>query len=507
MENISIMVLPFVINGHDKPSDAFKSNYVRDVFGKRVHRRFVEKLDRLDLNQSNILDMKHHPFLHDFISIKGYPDQVDADRKSINTSVQSQPVLQVYDITLDRLNKPVISDPANVASRYRRSNDLLYLDEYFRIDIVKIYIVDNEYSGLGYFIIAFKLSSSNTNFNYADKLSGLKFFRFYRESDIDGDPDYKIKYINRKLPYVPGGPCFSIEEYIRCQFSELLSDIQFLNIKPVMLHLINGEVLKSFTKKSHVHNTLRIQTPITASPPLTMKSSQADIVRMSSGILFCAMNEGAMVLDTSQIDNMSMIKKYLPAFLISLNQREILIQLNRILQGTDFIRTDVLRTSTKKVATVGGMESRLGSNSDVTFDKTGLVNLRERITLYQLKQVFYSISFYEEIDAFYRKLQNVFNVELLLEDNRQSIKEINTLLGKMEQDSEERRFKKYQDRSNAFLVLISVTQLIDLLFPETWYNEDKIFGMTVKVWHFCASILFSVIIWSLIHFEYSRKKK
>ena len=111
--------------------------------------------------------------------------------------------------------------------------------------------------------------------------------------------------------------------------------------------------------------------------------------------------------------------------------------------------------------------------------------LKNDIHLFQLKQMFYSISFISEIDQFFCELQNKFRVEILLRDNKDGIFEINALLE-----------KKRNDQVANLLVVLSIVQGVTAFF--SIFEELK--SITVK---FLILLSFFLIyfIW------YKRKKK
>jgi hypothetical protein len=57
-----------------------------------------------------------------------------------------------------------------------------------------------------------------------------------------------------------------------------------------------------------------------------------------------------------------------------------------------------------------------------------LQDLKERLLVLQLKQIFYSVSNLHEVETFFNAQQTVFNVEAMLKENDQSIREMYSLL-------------------------------------------------------------------------------
>ena len=139
-----------------------------------------------------------------------------------------------------------------------------------------------------------------------------------------------------------------------------------------------------------------------------------------------------------------------------------------------------------------------------------LDKIKLRVTIFQLTQMFYSISFYDEIDIFFKKLQSVFNIEPLLKDNMGSISEITILLAdKSEKDRkaqlveeakkenekmrmEAENAKKFEFAFILFGLFLSFVQSVtgffedDIRFSYKWYFISAIFlsfgfiGLLVK---------------------------
>lgn len=97
------------------------------------------------------------------------------------------------------------------------------------------------------------------------------------------------------------------------------------------------------------------------------------------------MNEGAIVIDTSgaNVDTNTLVNKYFPAFILALNQREVMIKTAK----------DVSQIAYKN----------LNAEDSITLKK--LTELRKTLNLIQLKQVFYNISIYNETELFFTELQ------------------------------------------------------------------------------------------------------
>jgi hypothetical protein len=173
------------------------------------------------------------------------------------------------------------------------------------------------------------------------------------------------------------------------------------------------------------------------------------------------MNEGALIIDrTTTFKEMhNIFNKYFPAFIIALNQREIMMKVARI------------------ISEIPGLE--IEKNSPIFIEK--LSELRKLIHILQLKQVFYSISNFNEVACFYKELQIKFNLELLLNDNKDSIDSIHGILDSENSKKEKLRNQKIEN----FVLLITIiggfTTIIQII---------EYFGLN----HYIFKIIFLLII-------------
>jgi hypothetical protein len=67
-----------------------------------------------------------------------------------------------------------------------------------------------------------------------------------------------------------------------------------------------------------------------------------------------------------------------------------------------------------------------------------LEKLKKRIEFYRFKQIFYSVSFNDELVLFYEKLQQAFNIQVLLNDNKECVREIYSLLEENRQNKRDK---------------------------------------------------------------------
>ena len=219
-----------------------------------------------------------------------------------------------------------------------------------------------------------------------------------------------------------------------------------------------------------------------------IKPKLAQLHYPDQSIVFCTMNEGAIVIDTSgaNVDTNTLVNKYFPAFILALNQREVMIKTAK----------DVSQIAYKN----------LNAEDSMTLKK--LTELRKTLNLIQLKQVFYNISIYNETELFFTELQKKFSIDVLLNDNKGSIEAIHSLLESERISKEEEANKLLEDaqkkRDNNLGLILSLVGLfgaasavIDLY--NFYHNPDSI-----AFWWLPYSVIFSFgayLVWF-----YKRKK-
>jgi hypothetical protein len=163
------------------------------------------------------------------------------------------------------------------------------------------------------------------------------------------------------------------------------------------------------------------------------------IQKTSDGIIFCGMNEGACVYDYSLGGVLNLFKKYFPSFILAINQREIMIKTNN------------------EISLLNIKDFESGIDKSV-IEK--LKKLKKNINIFQLKQVLYSISFYNEISLFYKELQKSFCIDLLLIDNKQSVMEIHSLLE-----------NELQEKFNLKIAILTIIQSASAIAAILEYNR------------------------------------
>lgn len=211
-----------------------------------------------------------------------------------------------------------------------------------------------------------------------------------------------------------------------------------------MLHLFSQaskDVLSHDELINTFYNALRIPTlnkekeVIKLEDSNSVKPKLAQLHYPDQSIVFCTMNEGAIVIDTSgSVDTNALVNKYFPAFILALNQREVMLK------------------TAKEVSQIA--YKNLNSEDSITLKK--LTELRKKLNLIQLKQVFYNISIYNETESFFTELQKKFSVDVLLNDNNGSIEAIHSLLESERIKNEEEAQKKRDNNLALILGLVGL---------------------------------------------------
>jgi hypothetical protein len=320
------------------------------------------------------------------------------------------------------------------------------------------YIILNEFAGIGYFV--FSLEMEILTSNILNQLSGNDFFRYY----CSETEKYKlsIKQLNDANIIT-----LNFKQLIEKYFTGILPFIKFQYEKPIVLHLFGKDSFLDLTD-DNLNNTMY---KILRIPPaeISQDLNVFDFLETTNNkFLVGASHEGAVVIDEFLECN-GLFKKYFPSFIFSLNQREIMIQLNKSISCFN--------------------SNQLDSDDDSVFEK--LEKLKKKVSIYQLKQVFYSISFYDEINFFYSKLIKTFNIELLIKDNNECISEIHELISLKREKSKEETEKLNSSRLNLILLLLTIAQVWPYLLAI--FLEGKDFQFT-----FIASEKVNIGFYSLI---------
>ena len=491
----SLVVLPFQMLAEKSVENAFESYSMgvhSNADSKIIFESYVNYIKTLPIKSEKIVDSsKYHDYISNYISpysenenssfLKIFSFQI-ADLKGLDTSGQET----VF------------------GKQFQDGKTKLFLgDSNLEIKFDKIIIVLNEIAQLAYFI--FEIDYKIENDNALKHISEIDFFRYYKPKELmDKKQKHISKYLIRTIKekkdkegnittdtnYIP------LYEIIRNYFNYIFRSAKFIYDKPVMLHLFskagkdvlsNDELINTCFKALRIPPLVKgkeapnkpLETKLEDSHSIKPKLAQLHYPDQS--IVFCTMNEGAIVIDTSgaNVDTNTLVNKYFPAFILALNQREVMIKTAK----------DVSQIPYKN----------LNSEDSITLKK--LSELRKTLNLIQLKQVFYNISIYNETELFFTELQKKFSIDVLLNDNKGSIDAIHSLLESERISKESEAQKKRDNNLGLILSLVGLfgaaSAVIDLY--NFYHNPDSI-----AFWWLPYSVIFSFgayLVWF-----YKRKK-
>jgi hypothetical protein len=437
----SIIVLPFKIINEDINNNPFdfknQNHFLNEDQG--LISEFSNKMKTFDCDNEKIVDMKYHDFVSSYIS-NHKDDKIKSFLKFYSLSPEYYIKQKVFNFNK---NKFFLAE-SNIEFIFHKNT----------------YIITNENAKICYLVFNFELVLEDSPISILDELSKLEFFRYYKPKQVEKKSKSIIpKYQIRVEQGINEGPIqYSLFSLIEDFFKPINSNIKFLYDRPITLHLFQSDNAFNDTKilNEKIYNSIRVPVKFN-NIDQNLNTFINDIKTPDVNVRFMAMNEGGVVIDRGCSNLKDLENKYFPAFILALNQREIMIMTNRKISTIDY----------DKVL------------------KHNLSKLKNDIHLFQLKQMFYSISFISEIDQFFSELQNKFRVEILLRDNKEGIFEINALLD-----------QKRNDQVANLLVVLSIVQGVTAFF--------SIFGELESI---TVKFLILLSFFLIYYIWYKRKKK
>jgi len=338
------------------------------------------------------------------------------------------------------------------------------------------FFVLNEFCGIGYFVIGF-------DFEHKDVQSLIQFrecefLRFIHSPQRNNKYSLHVQFKKDNSNSIKDK--ITIYDILEFLFSDFIDDIYFIGqdtqqneenndlskVRPVLLHLIKAFNFPQNTFASDdlyrfMYDLLRIRR-IQVEYYLDFFNSQKP--EKINGTLVGALNEGAVVMDFLEVEasNKLLIKKYFPAFLFALNQRHAMVYVN---ERISFIK-----------------EKDISNIAKIVIEK--FKALKKEIDILHLKQVFFTISFNDEISDFYLKVQQAFQINLHLEDNKSSVKELYTFLdeSRLEEESNEQSKRNFwMNMLLAFIGCLGVFGFLKDLFP---FWEDSSSSAFIHTWSY-----------------------
>lgn len=367
-----------------------------------------------------------------------------------------------------------------------------------KLDEVRVMV--NSAAGIGFFIFGFECYCSGGEI--ADKLADCEFFRnvgWRRNQKLgpaqlqkhqwrfEGEKAHKGLTMHQTLKCYFSGP--SVPER---PDSDLSDCIRFYQDRPVVLYTISS--INIGNQSNDVLSDLAyeiIRVPDRNATRFDAPISEPSIQRVGRNVAFAALNEGALIIESVNENSSSnnIANKYFPAFILAINQRELLLNTMR------------------RIAQLDSRE--LKSMNEPMF--LTIENLRNRLLVLQLKQIFYSISNLHEVELFFNQLQRAFAVEKMLMENEQCIREMYNLL-EVRRNNELERIEKEKARRdehrskiiNTILGAIGCLGLFSFLKDFLPFINDPV---TYMMWYKAFSILLPVgVMVYLIHLVFFAKK-
>ena len=90
--------------------------------------------------------------------------------------------------------------------------------------------------------------------------------------------------------------------------------------------------------------------------------------------------------------------------------------------------------------------------------------MKKFITEIYLKQISFTVSVYNEIDIFFTELQKKFDIEILMNDNKESINEIHQLIEELDNERKAAEEKEKATKLNFLLAGLTVIQVISIFY-------------------------------------------
>lgn len=307
-----------------------------------------------------------------------------------------------------------------------------------------------------------------------DLEQGVTYYFRYYVVDENKEYSYGTSMTFTASKYYKETP-INISSIVKENFGEINELIFFNHAKPVLLHLIKDDNLLEQEPKElskQIYKTLRI--PARSDIEKSFPINYDEIVKLKipdEQIIFGTMNEGVVIIDNG-IDT-SQKNKYLPAFVLALNQREFLLKVVRLVPYVN------------------------------VYNQSELKAIKQFITVVYLKQLSFSVSIYNEIDLLFKELQMKFQIELLMNDNKESINEIHQLIESLvtdEKNAEDQRKEKYLNSIILGLTIIQVVSIFYTLFNDYLGNSKYLFEIFLF-------INFAIIIYLLYLRIYRTKKQ
>ena len=346
------------------------------------------------------------------------------------------------------------------------------------MDEVRVYL--NPAAAIGFFIFGFVCMTHEGNIAY--QLAKTEFFRnigWRRNQDL-GDTQIRKHQWNFDGERASG---LTMYETLNCYFSDFSDCIRFYQDRPTVLYSIASTTIGSNPNEDLCELAYEIiRVPDKNAPRFETKLTEPSVQRIGRNVALTALNEGAIVIESvnKAVTLKQVANKYFPAFILALNQRELLL---------------------KTMQSIAHLDVReLSGQNEAIFNKMEI--LRNRLLILQLKQIFYSVSNLHEVELFFNQLQKAFAVEKMLMENEQCVREMYNLL-EVRRNNDIKRIEKEkaerdERRSNIINTILGAIGCLGLfsflkdLIP--FYNDS----VTYMGWYRALSILLPAFVMAYI---------
>jgi hypothetical protein len=445
----SFAILPFTVRSSGVADTGLFNGFVTKVTGALK--------PMVNQNTASIVDTtRYHGYIKNYLS---------SGEEREAAFLQSYPITQAFfegrlKSQADKSDKPFAYHPQkHVLKVVNKESNHAWKVEFLKSS----YLVLNQFCEIGYFVLGF-------DFNHVDIQSMIafrdcEFFRYAHNSHSK----HSLHVYSNKGTSDGSVATLTVFELLEFLFPELLCNLYFIGqdteqenpendrgkIKPVLLHLIKAFDISKYIDtntgiQEYFFDLLRIRRIKSECYSEPIKSMKSDMVH---GTMVGALNEGAVVMDflEGNASNPLLIYKYLPAFLFALNQRQTMVYVNQ-------------RISAIKESDISNIDQKVIEKFKA---------MKKEIDILHLKQVFFTISFNDEVSDFYQKIQKAFQINLHLEDNKESVKELYSFLEESRLDRESREQAIRDSWMNSILAGIGCLGIFGFFKDFFPFWEDK----------------------------------
>lgn len=290
---------------------------------------------------------------------------------------------------------------------------------YFTIKAVQLLINQNKQLneiGLGYWLVEFEWEELDATV-LLEMLGNTAFFRFHKfNEDL---LQKKHMFFNEQDEE------FGLNVWLRRSFSEFdFNQIEFYQPKTTLLHLINTQLSQeqnnNFAYRAYC--SLRVPPKNWSNHYSDTSNNLLNLKRISIATEIVSLDEGALILQHFINDRKDIFNTYFPAFLIAVNQREVI---HYLIQKTTTVFSNK-------------MNNEVGEDYDMQL----LKQLKTLLIHVKHFQFFHLISKHSEINSFFQELQSTFLIDLGIKDLQDSIGEMNELIDGNYRKRQEKRAKE-----------------------------------------------------------------